>query len=94
MGAARHGDLAVCSGVCWFICGQLGVALAGCCSVVFVLANMVEQMRRNGGWCDLPLATGGLSCTLGYAASLLCVWLFFAVWPGVGDSGLSLKCTK
>ena len=50
----------VCSEVCWFICGQLGVILAGRHSLVLVLADMAGQVRRRGGWRDLPLATGGL----------------------------------
>ena len=36
----------VCSEVCWFICGQLGVALADHFSVVFVLANMARQVQQ------------------------------------------------
>ena len=44
------GGLAVYPGVCWFICGQLEMVLAGCRSVVFVLANMPGQMQQSGEW--------------------------------------------
>ena len=98
-----RGDLAVCSEVCWFICGQLVVVLAGYRSVVFVLANMAGWVRQCGGCGSV---VGGMTfshwvlvvcCILGCAAGLLCVWLFFAVWPGIDGSGLSnfvfLLCT-
>ena len=87
VGAAGCADLAVCFGVCWFICGRLGMILAACCSVVFVLANMTGQMRRSGGWRDHLLAVGGL-LYLGVCSWVALCLAVFAVWPGVGGSGL------
>ena len=52
------------------------MVLAGCRSVVFVLANMAGWMRQSGEWPDLPLAAGGLLYLGVNAAGLLCVWLF------------------
>ena len=63
-------------------------------SVVFVLANMAGQVWQCGGWHDLlSLAAGGL-LYLEVCSWVVCVWLFFAIWPGLGDSRLSKKCTK
>ena len=65
MEAAGCGDSIVCSGVCWFICGRLGVALADCHSVVFALANVAGQVRQCGEWHDLPHRLVVVCCILG-----------------------------
>ena len=62
--------LLVCSGLCQFICGRLGMVFTGCHSVLFKFVNMTVWTQQCDRWSGFSDCLRVILCALGWAVKL------------------------